>query len=248
MSIQLGPGKLKGVLSSPTMTGGQGYVVLSGAFADAFVHVEVYDDNKQDQWGTWQQFTMEPQPGGHFAMKAIANNKYVTAENAGADFLIARSDTIGSWQLFDLVDAGGGYTAIKAVVNGKYVTTENGGTSGLLARSDVIGDWQKFRKVDVSTVSSFAAKVNWCWITAESAGAAALNVNRGTGWTFRQTFTVKDSAPAVRAYHISGVPPLLNSKVKVSLVSDPSDFAPLWDPYPGPAIVDCAIIPGRAFS
>ena len=37
------------------------------------------------------------------ALQSLANNRYVTAENAGAASLIANRTAIGLWEQFDLI-------------------------------------------------------------------------------------------------------------------------------------------------
>jgi hypothetical protein len=42
-------------------------------------------------------------PGGTVSLLALADNLYVTAENAGASPLIANRTAIGTWEQFDLI-------------------------------------------------------------------------------------------------------------------------------------------------
>jgi hypothetical protein len=38
------------------------------------------------------------------SLRSLANNNYVTADNAGASALIASRTTIGLWESFDLIN------------------------------------------------------------------------------------------------------------------------------------------------
>lgn len=48
MSVQLNKDKKVGVLNSPTMTGGQGFIVLSAAGEDVDVRVIIWEDGKTE--------------------------------------------------------------------------------------------------------------------------------------------------------------------------------------------------------
>ena len=113
------------------------------------------------------------------SLRARINNKFVVAESAGAQPLIANRDAIGPWEKFDLIDLGGGYVALRARVNGKYVTAESAGAKPLIANRDAIGPWETFQLVRNSDGSvSLRAKVNNKFVVAENAGASPLIANR----------------------------------------------------------------------
>jgi hypothetical protein len=120
-------------------------------------------------------------------LRARANNDYVTAENAGADPLIANRTSVGPWEQFDVVDAGSGNIALRAKINGKYVTAENAGADPLIANRASIGPWETFKLVTNSggTVS-LLAQINGKYVTAESGGDKALIANRTSIGTWEQ--------------------------------------------------------------
>jgi hypothetical protein len=110
---------------------------------------------------------------------ANVNNRWVTADNAGASPLIANRTTIGVWEQFFLVDAGGGYVALRSNVNGRFVTAENGGNSPLIASRTVVGAEERFQVVHNTNGSiSLRADANGRFVTAENAGASPLIANR----------------------------------------------------------------------
>jgi len=113
-------------------------------------------------------------------IKALANNKYVAAENGGASPLIANHDTAGPWELFYILPAADGSINIKAGFNGKYVTAENGGASPLIANRDTAGPWEKFVLAPIFNTNEVAimASINNRYVTAENGGAQALVANR----------------------------------------------------------------------
>ncbi|MHA6764930.1 ThuA domain-containing protein [Streptacidiphilus sp. PAMC 29251] len=113
------------------------------------------------------------------SLKAHANGKFVTAENAGASALIANRTAVGSWEQFDEIDEGGGNIALRAHANNEYVTAENAGASALIANRTAVGPWETFQLVHNADGSvSLKAAANGKYVTAENAGAAALIANR----------------------------------------------------------------------
>lgn len=112
-------------------------------------------------------------------LRARVNNRYVTAENAGAASLIANRDAIGGWEQFELLDAGSGNIALRARANGKLVCAENGGGSALMANRTAIGPWETFKLIRNSNGSvTLQSLANNRYVTAENAGAASLIANR----------------------------------------------------------------------
>src|SRR6266568_2864974 len=110
--------------------------------------------------------------GGGTALRARANNLYVTA---GASPLIANASTVGTAQRFDLIRLDGDNIALRAQVNGQYVCAENAGASSLIANRTAIGGWETFRLVtNPNGTVSLQAAANGKYVTAENAGAQPL--------------------------------------------------------------------------
>jgi Carbohydrate binding module (family 6)/Malectin domain len=95
-------------------------------------------DDQQDS------FQVVDAGNGNIALLSLANNEYVTAENAGASSLIADQTAVGSWQTFTEVDAENGNIGLLATANGKYVSA---GASPLIANSTSVGSSQSFTVV-----------------------------------------------------------------------------------------------------
>ncbi|MEU1686495.1 GH25 family lysozyme [Micromonospora sp. NPDC005707] len=113
------------------------------------------------------------------SLLATVNNRYVTAENAGASALIASQTTIGPAQQFDQIDAGGGFVAFRSRANGRYVTAENAGAAPLIANRTAVGAWEKFRlTANADGTVSLLAIANNRYVTADQAGAQPLIANR----------------------------------------------------------------------
>lgn len=74
-----------------------------------------------------------------------ANNKFVCAEDAGKQDLIANRTWIGPWETFTLIDLGNGNVALQSHANNRYVCAENNGSSPLIANRDAIGPWETFK-------------------------------------------------------------------------------------------------------
>jgi PKD repeat protein len=118
-------------------------------------------------------------PGTVISLKAHANGKYVTADNAGASPLIANRTTVGPWESFDETDLGGGNIALRAHANNQYVTAENAGAAALIANRATAGSWETFQLIHNTDGSvSLKAGVNGKYVTADNAGASPLIANR----------------------------------------------------------------------
>ena len=119
------------------------------------------------------------------SLRAHANGKYVTAENAGAQPLIANRTAIGPWEQFDLLDAGNSSNALRAHANNKIVTAANAGANPLIAGQTAVGTSETFLLVHNPDGSlSLKASVNGRFVAAENAGDGALIANRTAigGW------------------------------------------------------------------
>jgi hypothetical protein len=113
------------------------------------------------------------------SLRSVADNDYVTAEDAGADPLIANRTAVGLWERFDVIDAGNGDIALRAQANGRYVTAENAGADPLIANRTAVGLWETFTLVtNPNGTVSLLAKVNGKYVTAEDAGKSPLIANR----------------------------------------------------------------------
>ncbi|PWR14195.1 hypothetical protein DKT69_17485 [Micromonospora sicca] len=125
------------------------------------------------------RLTGAPVAAAPVAFRARANSRYVVAENAGANALIANRTAIGLWEQFDMIDAGGGFVALRSRANGRYVVAESGGAKPLIANRTAIGAWEKFTVINNSDGSiSLRANANGRYVVAESGGAKPLIANR----------------------------------------------------------------------
>jgi len=113
------------------------------------------------------------------SLRAHANTKYVTADNAGASALVANRTAIGVWETFDEIDLGGGNIALQAHANNNYVTADNAGANPLIANRGAIGPWETFLLVPNADGSvSLKAGANGKYVSADNAGASPLIANR----------------------------------------------------------------------
>jgi hypothetical protein len=115
--------------------------------------------------------------GSTIAMKAQVNDQFVSADNAGADPLIANRPAAGPWEQFLVMDAGSGTIALQALANNQYVTAS--ASASLIANATAIGTSQKFAWIDNGDGTfSLQAAVNNQFVCAEAAGASPLIANR----------------------------------------------------------------------
>jgi hypothetical protein len=125
----------------------------------------------------WQAVaTPDVTTGSVFAMRFIANGRYVSTEIAwtGGAYarLRARATTVGPWEKYTLYASGSAW-AIRSKANGRFVSAELGWTGnnyGLLrARATSIGPWERYSLLYNSTSRRYALRsmANGRYVAAE---------------------------------------------------------------------------------
>jgi hypothetical protein len=122
-------------------------------------------------------------PATGIALRAHANNKYVTAQQAGSLPLLASGAAPGPWESFQIVDlrreGADRYVALLSLSNHNYVAAEEAGAKPLIANRAVVGAWETFQLIENADRSiSFKSMANNKYVTAENAGADPLIANR----------------------------------------------------------------------
>lgn len=118
-------------------------------------------------------------PTSTVALRARANDRYVSADNAGSSPLIANRTGVGTWETFDLVDLGNGDVALRARANDRFVCADNAGASPLIANRTSAGSWETFRRVNnADGTVSLRARANDRYVSAENGGASPLIASR----------------------------------------------------------------------
>lgn len=121
---------------------------------------------------------------------ASANGSFVTAENAGASFLIANRATASTWEQFQVISNSDGTTSLQATINGQFVTTDAANGGQLIASQTAIGTNERFRMVaQANGTVSFQAVATNQWVSADLNIGGTLIANRATASTWEQ-FTV----------------------------------------------------------
>ena len=99
-----------------------------------------------NQTSTTTSYNTVKLPNGKYSIKAVANEKYVAAENGGNDPIVANRDSYsGSWETFYIVNNDDGTVSIKADANNKYVCAVLDEENQLTPRSNSISTWEKFK-------------------------------------------------------------------------------------------------------
>ncbi|MGG6313062.1 cellulase family glycosylhydrolase [Paenibacillus macerans] len=127
-----------------------------------------------------------PTPTGYAYLISQANQKIVSAENAGSDPLVANRDIVQDWELFEIINNSDNTISLKSKINGKYVTADVNVGGKLVARGESIQQWEKFRKeqLDDGTIALFALANNK-YVTVDLDNGAGLVANRdsvGGAW------------------------------------------------------------------
>jgi hypothetical protein len=164
------------------VTNADGSVSLRSKLNGKYVSADSEDRSlvaNRDTIGPWEKFTKYADGVGPNPIVAGVNNRYVTAESAGAKPLIANRQLDGLWENFQIVNLGAGNIALKSAVNGKYVCAESAGRKPLVANRTAVGPWETFKVVhNTDGTTSLRAKANGRYVTAESAGKKPLIANR----------------------------------------------------------------------
>lgn len=100
---------------------------------------------------------IELNPAAPLAFRALANNRYVCAEKAGAEKLIANRDKVGLWETFDIQNLLEGQVSIKSMANGKFVCIDNSGSGYLIAKNDNVDIHSKF-EIEYYSNTTFSLK------------------------------------------------------------------------------------------
>jgi hypothetical protein len=123
-------------------------------------------------------------------IRASANNMFVSAESAGATYLIANRGAASTWEEFQVISNSDGTTSLLASINSRYVTTDLANGGRLIASQTAIGTNEKFQMVTQSNGTvAFRALSNNQWVSADLNISGTLIANRGAvgGW---EQFTV----------------------------------------------------------
>jgi parallel beta-helix repeat protein len=127
------------------------------------------------------------------SLRAHANGKIVTADNAGAAPLIANRTAIGSWETFDELDQGYGNIALRAHANNQIVCADNAGAAPLIANRTAVGPWETFNLIHNPDGSvSLRSMANNMIVTADNAGASPLIANRTAIGTWEEFDLIHD--------------------------------------------------------
>jgi hypothetical protein len=81
-------------------------------------------------------------------LRAIANDRIVTAEAGGGQSLIANRTALGPWEKFAWQSLGNGRVAIRALINQQFVTAESAGAQSLIANRRYLAQWETFDLVN----------------------------------------------------------------------------------------------------
>lgn len=92
----------------------------------------------------------EAKENGPVALKAVANSRYVCAENFGWDPIVARAESANDWETFNLVNNSDGTVSLQSHANWRYLQSPNWGWDAAGAWGEAVGDWEKYRLINNS--------------------------------------------------------------------------------------------------
>ena len=126
------------------------------------------------------------------SLRASANGRFVSAESAGADFLVANRDAVDTWEQFQVVNNEDGLVSLLSAVSGKYVSADLNRGAKLIADQPAVDAWEKFWVIpqEDGTVS-LQAEANGLYVSADLNLGGVLVADRyvAQGW---ERFTVTE--------------------------------------------------------
>lgn len=130
---------------------------------------------------------IEVNPSLNFGLKSLANNRYVCAEKAGAEKLIANRDSIRTWESFKIINISDGQVCIKSMSNNKFVCIDNLGSGYLIAKSDAMDNNTKFEIEYYSTkIFSLKSMINKKYVCVDINKDGVLIANRDNANTWEK--------------------------------------------------------------
>ncbi|MFD0671140.1 DUF5010 domain-containing protein [Cohnella sp. GCM10027633] len=185
-----------------------------------------------------------PVVGETIALKALSNNNFVCAENAGADPLLANRATAGVWEQFIVRDAGGGLYALQSNANNKYVTKRTDNV--LIASATTIGANEKFQIIDAGGNNvRLRSSANNLYVAADVTPTLPLTADRASAGPWELFEKVVVSTPQPQGPHYLGVTfglshetltggPYVNQGNQIfnlPMYKSTTDEAKFWDNY-----------------
>lgn len=127
------------------------------------------------------------------SLKAIANGNYVTAENSGADPLVANRTAVNDWERFKVINNADGTISLWSMANNKYVQADLNNGGRLIASASFINAWEKFTRVDLGNGQvALKSVANNQYVCADLNVGGVLYANRASasGW---EAFVIANS-------------------------------------------------------
>lgn len=130
---------------------------------------------------------IEVNPSINCGLKSLANNRYVCAEKAGAEKLIANRDSIRTWESFEIINIPDGQVCIKSLVNNKFICVDTLDKGYLFAKCDTMDNSTKF-EIEYYSNKTFSLKsmINKKYVCADINLNGVLIANRDNAKTWEK--------------------------------------------------------------
>jgi endoglucanase len=122
---------------------------------------------------------------GTSSIKAMANNTFVCADNAGLNPLIANRTAVGDWEKYKVINNPDGTVSFLSIADNKYVTADLNQGGKLIASAKGVLGWEKFKKIDRGSGKvALQAVANNQYVSADLNQGSVLYANRASasGW------------------------------------------------------------------
>ena len=161
---------------------------------------------------------------GQIALKAAANNLYVSTGGTSNGLLKPNATATGATEKFAIQTNADGTVSLKSLANNLFVSIDNTAGGPLMANRPSVDTWEKFQLVsNTDGTVSFKSIITNGYVCAENGGASTLIANRGAiaGWEKFTTVAITGpvttkSAKRGVAYDLRTAPDLSALKSGVS--------------------------------
>lgn len=116
---------------------------------------------------------------GWSSLKAMANNKYVSADLSVGGSLVADRTAVQGWEEFKIVNNPDGSVSFLSMANNKYITADLNQGGKLVAQAKGVLGWEKFWKItNADGTVSFQAQANNKYVAADLNNGSVLIADR----------------------------------------------------------------------
>lgn len=131
---------------------------------------------------------------GWSSLRANANSKFVSADNSGAEPLVANRDVDGDWERFKIIEHSDGTISLLSMSNNKFVQADLNNGGRLIASATYASTWEKFTREQISGgLYALKSIANGKYVSADLNKDGVLHADRDSVGGAWETFYIAPS-------------------------------------------------------